>query len=148
VLVDPYLKLDALHTIVVSTQLTRLLVSGKRNNSTEVAAMQTYLDSPSLTRQVEVRQSTELHDRILITEDKSVLTLGTSLNGVGRTTTVLTPMPEQAGVVLREAYEQLWLDAELVGPEPVEDDEPDDAIEDEDNDASGADGDADERPTT
>ena len=125
-LADPYLKLDGLHRIVVSTQLTRLLVLGKPHNSAELAAMQTYLDSPSLGRRVEIRKSTDLHDRALLTEDGSVLTLGTSLNGVGSTTTVLTPMPEQGRLALRDYYEQLWAEGELVGPQYLVDGQTDD----------------------
>jgi hypothetical protein len=125
-LVDPYLKLDSLHRIVISTRLTRLLVSGKPGNSAEVAAMQTYLDSASLSRHIEVRASTELHDRILLTDDGTVLTLGTSLNGVGRTTTVLTPMPSTAGDVLRATYGEIWDNGSLVGPQPDETEEDED----------------------
>lgn len=143
-LVDPYLKLDSLHRIVVSTRLTRLLVTGRRND-TEIAAMQTYLDSPSLSRHIEMRASTELHDRILVTDDETVLTLGTSLNGVGRTTTVLTPMPPTAGDVLRAKYAEIWNSASLVGPQPVEADEDDDADQDdeEENETEAVETDAD-----
>lgn len=135
-LVDPYLKLDSLHRIVISTRLTRLLVTGRRNDA-EIAAMQTYLDSPSLPRHIEMRSSTELHDRILLTDDETVLTLGTSLNGVGRTTTVLTPMPSTASDVLRTKYAEIWDNASLVGPQPVEADEEDESDQDDD-DETGA----------
>ena len=118
-LVDPYLKVDGLHRVIQSTRLTRLLVTGKHNAS-EIAAMQTYLDSPSLARRIEMRSSTELHDRILLTDDETVLTLGTSLNSIGRTTTVLTPMPPTAGDVLRAKYEEIWDTGLLVGPQPDE----------------------------
>ena len=60
-LVDPYLKLADLHTIVVSTQRTRLLVSGKTNNRGEVGAILACLGKGSLSRRVEVRSSTGLH---------------------------------------------------------------------------------------
>jgi hypothetical protein len=132
-LVDPYLKLEGLAGIVTSTQLTRLLVSVKTGKP-ELAAMQTHLDSPRLTRRVEVRTSTKLHDRILLAKDRSVFTLGTSLNGVGSKTTVLTPMPSEAGAVVRELYEKLWTEADLVGPRPVEDEQ--DALEGEPRDDS------------
>lgn len=142
-LIDPYLKLDALHRIVTSTRLTRLLVSGKPGNRAEVAAMQTYLDSQSLARHVEVRASTEVHDRILLTDDGTVLTLGTSLNSVGRTTTVLTPMPSNAGAFLRNTSEEIWGNATLVGPQPseeeteAEEDETESETEETGSDESG-----------
>lgn len=119
-LVDPYLKLEHLHRIVVSTQLTRLLVSAK-NNRSEIAAMQAHLGNRSLSRLVEVRSSTQLHDRVLMADDGDVLTVGTSLNGIGKTTTVMTPMPSPARESLRDEYERLWADATLVGPIPDED---------------------------
>jgi len=106
-LVDPYLKLADLHTIVVSTQLTRLLVSGKTNNRGEVGAMLACLGKGSLSRRVEVRSSTGLHDRVLMADDGDVLTVGTSLNGVGKTTTVVSPMPSPARESLRDEYERL-----------------------------------------
>ncbi|ODR15989.1 hypothetical protein BHQ23_31490 [Mycobacterium gordonae] len=116
-LVDPYLQLDELHMVVVSTGLTRILVSGKPRHKRVVASMRAYLDSASLPRRVEARASTALHDRVLIADaEEQVLTLGTSLNGVGKVTTVLSPMPEKAREVLRADYAQLWNDAELVGP--------------------------------
>jgi hypothetical protein len=121
-LVDPYLKLADLHTIVVSTQLTRLLMSGKTNNRGVVASLEAYLGSQSLARPVEVRSSTELHDRVLVADDGDVLTVGTSLNGVGRTTTVMTPIPSPARESLRDEYERLWSEATLVGPSPAEED--------------------------
>ncbi|MBS1695773.1 MAG: hypothetical protein JST91_26550 [Actinobacteria bacterium] len=145
-LVDPYLKVDGLHRIVQSTRLTRLLVTGK-HNATEIAAMQTYLDSLSLPRHVEMRSSTELHDRILLTDDETVLTLGTSLNSIGRTTTVLTPMPPTAGDVLRAKYEEIWDNASLVGPQPDEDDE-DDQDEDDETDDGDISDDDDENDVT
>lgn len=138
-LVDPYLKLDSLHRIVTSTRLTRLLVTGKRNDA-EIAAMRTYLDSLSLARHVEVRSSTELHDRYLLAEDGAVLTLGTSLNGVGRTTTVLMPMPSEARETMRQTYERIWESGTLVGPQPnevSEDEQSETETDDADADQSG-----------
>lgn len=137
-LVDPYLKLDNLHRIVTSTRLTRLLVTSKRNDP-EIAAMRTYLDSPSLARHVEVRSSTELHDRYLLSDDGVVLTLGTSLNGVGRTTTVLMPIPTEALATVRETYERIWENGLLVGPQ-LKDAERSDESETENGDEAAEDG--------
>jgi len=117
-LVDPYLKLNDLHTILLSTRLTRLLVSGKHNER-EIGALRTYLASGSLSRRIEVRSSMKLHDRVLLADEGDVLTIGTSLNGVGRTTTVMTPIPTPAREALAEEYARLWEEADLVGPEPV-----------------------------
>lgn len=115
-LVDPYLEVTHLHRIVVSTQLTRVLVSGHARRRGEVEAMRAYLDSPSVARRLEVRSSTELHDRVLLADQGDVMTLGTSLNGVGRKTTVLAPLPSPAREALRQEYDRLWMEATLVGP--------------------------------
>ncbi len=64
---------------------------------------------------------TKLHDRLLIADDGDVLTLGTSLNGVGKTTTVMSPVPPPARDSLKDEYERLWASATLVGPEPPKD---------------------------
>ncbi|MFE0590319.1 hypothetical protein [Micromonospora echinospora] len=139
-LVDPYLKLADLHTIVVSTQLTRLLVSRKAPNRGVVASMEAYLDSQSLARPIEVRSSSKLHDRVLIADDGDVLTVGTSLNGIGKTTMVMTPIPSPARESLRSEYERLWSEATLVGPSPAEeeaDEEPDSGSSPEAGEPSG-----------
>lgn len=137
-LVDPYLKLDGLHALVVSTQLTRVLVSAQPSNVGVLAAMQVHLDSTSLSRNIEVRASKELHDRVVIGDEGDVYTLGSSLNGVGRKTTVFTPMPDSAAQALEDEYEELWEAATLVGPTPppVEDD---DSVEDEDDEDADSD---------
>ncbi|OBG00708.1 hypothetical protein A5773_04260 [Mycobacterium sp. 852014-52450_SCH5900713] len=121
-LVDPYLKLDVLHMVVMNTHLTRVLVSPKTGKGV-LPAMRTYLDSPSLARRVELRESGGLHDRYVFAEDKSAFMLGTSLNGVGKTTTVLVPIPSPARETLRDTYERLWEEATLIGPRPVSDEE-------------------------
>jgi hypothetical protein len=130
-LVDPYLKIDQLHMIVNRTSLTRLLVLANSRTTGALAAMETYLSGlaqsgPGLARRVEVRKSTEVHDRYLLADDGSVMSLGSSLVGVGRKTTVLTPLasPASAVAALRDEYEQMWERAELVGPQPTEHDDP------------------------
>jgi hypothetical protein len=115
-LVDPFLRLDQVHQLVVSTQLDRLMISGRPREQAVRAALGTYLDSPSLSRPIEVLESLGLHDRVLLASGGEVYTLGTSLNGVGRTTTVFTPLPPPAAEALRAEYDRLWNEAELVGP--------------------------------
>jgi hypothetical protein len=136
-LIDQFLKLDTLHDMVVQTGLTRFLVSGKPPNKPVVESMRAYLASPSIVRPVEVRASTGLHDRYLIADDGGVMTLGTSVNGVGKTTTVMSEMPATASNALRDEYAQLWAEAELVGPPPVEDEQ----LEDEGDQDDGDEGD-------
>lgn len=114
--VDPYLKLPDLDTLLVNTQVSRILIAAKKNNQSVIASMRTHLTSAGLPRRVEVRASADLHDRVIVADDGEVFTIGTSLNGVARTTTVFSPVPRPASVSLREEYERLWDQADLVGP--------------------------------
>lgn len=138
-LIDPYLEVDILHQILVTTSLTRLLVRvpTNKNQKANLAAIETYLDSGRLYRtDIEVRMSSELHDRYVLSEDDGeVLMLGTSLNGVSKKNTVLISMPEPAGKATRKAYEKIWDTAELVGPQPAADE---DGAEGEDGGADDA----------
>ncbi len=135
-LIDAYLKLDGLHMVVTTTRLTRLLVSANPRNESQLAAMQTYLDSDSLARRdIEMRASTEVHDRILLAEDGQVRTLGTSLNSVGTNTTVLTPMPAGVREFLRGNCERLWAEATLVGPQTVAEVESEDQTDDDETES-------------
>lgn len=122
-LIDPYLKLDQLHHIVSHTGIDRVLVTGAAGHQKHRTAMSTYLQSVSA-RAVEVRASTDLHDRLVIPTDGITLMLGASLDGVGRKTTVLSQLPESAASALREEHERLWSDATQVATSIV-DAEPD-----------------------
>lgn len=123
-LIDPYLKLEYLDTLVERTRLTRVLVSAKPGNKGVVASMQTYLASNTLRRRnIEVRMSAEAHDRCLLAENGALSTLGTSLNSIARTTTVMTPISSPALETLRRDCERLWREADLVGPPRRDDDD-------------------------
>lgn len=106
-LVDPFLGVEQLHELIQSTQISRFLVSSKRSAKDKRAAMATYLRSGALPRTVDVRVGDGLHDRVVLA-DRESFTLGTSLNGVGRTTTVLTPLPRAAADALRAEMDGLW----------------------------------------
>lgn len=116
-LIDPYLKLKDIKTIASHTQLTRLLVSGKVGgkvvnskgaNSSTLTQIAVYLSTEGLPRKIDIRSSTELHDRAILTNEGEVHTIGTSLNGIGRKTTTMVTMPPSAREHLRDDYERLW----------------------------------------
>jgi hypothetical protein len=109
-LIDPFLGLEQLHELIQSTRISRMLVSDKSTSANKRAAMATYLRSGSVARSVEVRAAPGLHDRLVLS-DRESFTLGTSLNGVGRTTTVLSPLPETAVTALLEEMEKTWAKA-------------------------------------
>lgn len=111
-LIDPYLKLNDIETLITHTQLTRLLVSGKTSgrgsNNSILAQVEIYSDTVGFSRRVEIRSSNELHDRSILTDEGKVYTIGTSLNGIGRTSTTMVTMPPLVRDRLREVYELLW----------------------------------------
>lgn len=111
-LIDPYLKLKDIETLITHTHLTRLLVSGKKSgrggNDSILVQVQIYSDTVGFSRRVEIRSSTELHDRAVLTDEGEVYTIGTSLNGIGRTATTMVTMPSSVRDRLKQEYEQLW----------------------------------------
>jgi hypothetical protein len=141
--VDPYLEVDALHKIILRTQLTRLLVRVPTNKGqqAQLTELQTYLDTPKFVGRIEVRMSAELHDRYVLREDGEVYTIGASLNGIPKHNTVMSQLPSPAREFAWETYERIWEEAELVGPplpaaddEAAADDETGDEQESEDDD--------------
>lgn len=113
-LVDPYLEVDALHHVVVSTRLSRLLVLDNGRNGSRLGAITTYLGG-RLTRPIQVRSSPDLHDRVVISEDAEVLTIGSSLNGLHKHTTMIVPVPSAGAPALVEYYDNLWKEARSLG---------------------------------
>lgn len=133
-LVDPYLRLEQLAQLVTHTRLDRLLVSNKDKSALARAAqIGVYLASSEVPRPVEVRASPDLHDRVVVADEGTIHTIGSSLNAIGRgSATVFTPLPAAAADALRDVYEQLWADADLVGSSA----NPDDPDEESQEDAS------------
>jgi hypothetical protein len=107
ILVDPFLGVEQLHELVLRTQLSRFLISDRPSAARKRAAIGTYLRGSGTARPVEVRAASGFHDRVVLGA-KGSFTLGTSLNGVGTTTTVLTPLPPAAADALRAETESIW----------------------------------------
>jgi hypothetical protein len=118
-LVDPYFRLDQLITVLNGTTIARVLLSKQHKGSGEDrAALRIALDSPSLPRPIEVRASADsaLHDRLVVGEGGEVWTLGASLNSIGNVNTVIIPVPKAGAEAMLLQANQLWEEAELVGP--------------------------------
>lgn len=118
-LIDPYLDVEILHRLLLSTGITRVLVFADRSNikNKNLPAIETHLSGILPRGNIEVRKTTDLHDRYVIAdEDGEVLMLGTSLNGVTKKNTALISLPEPAAKATRDAHEKIWDNAELVGP--------------------------------
>lgn len=106
-LVDPYLELSDLHNIVVSTQIERVMIGSGPRNQKRVVGISTYLASVPH-RPIEVRTSEELHDRVAISTAGEVLTIGTSINGLSKHTTMIAPVPSVGARALVNYYDELW----------------------------------------
>lgn len=129
-LIDPYLRLEQLLVVKAYTTVSRVLISA-RIKQEERAAMAVLVSSGG-DHEIELRVAGNgvLHDRMIVGRD-SVLTIGTSINTIGRQhPTVLTPLPEVAADVFREHAEGWWDEADfLAAYPPYEEDEIDDEQE-------------------
>ncbi|KPM55666.1 hypothetical protein ACG83_10275 [Frankia sp. R43] len=124
-LVDQYMNLEQFMMVLQDTALARVLL-GTKTSARIQAEIKTLCASPAIPRSVEVRVATErVHDRFLVSDDDSVYTLGGSLSTVGKSTTVITPVPESGADGIRSRIEEWWKKAEIIAPIPVEEGEDD-----------------------
>lgn len=119
-LVDPYLGIDELDQITKGTSIDRVLVSAHSRRNKERALIAAYLTTLDSSRTLQARASSALHDRVIITNSGNVVTLGASLNGIGKKTTILSPVPEPAAATLAKHYMAIWEDAESVQPPAID----------------------------
>lgn len=110
-LVDPYLDAQELLDIVEHTQLERVVVGQK--DKAKTTRLRLALKNPEIAAKVEIRASSEVHDRMVISATGAVWLIGASLNTVSRRSsfTTLTPMPGAAADVLRNRVEECWSSA-------------------------------------
>jgi hypothetical protein len=87
-LVDPFLSLEGLYHVIQLTEVTKILVSPKAPQKQLKAAV----GSTSLTRPLELRASSEVHDRLFVPLTGTIEMLGTSLNGVSKRLSLLAPL--------------------------------------------------------
>lgn len=106
-IVDPYLKAEHLVDLIEYTSADRFLV-GPKVGVGPSATMQMLVDAPS-PRRHELREAAagELHDRYIVSTD-AVYSIGTSMNGVKKTGTLLMPLPDIAASTIRTAMEGVW----------------------------------------
>jgi len=106
-LVDPYFRLAQFADIVYYTTVSRLLVGPKA----DVPGLKLAIRDLPPDRTLDIRQADAVHDRFSIPSSGSIEMLGTSLNGVGKKTTVLVPIEPPIADQIREAHETLWAEA-------------------------------------
>jgi hypothetical protein len=115
-LVEPYFRLQQLMDIAEFDNIVRVLV-GSRLKGHEYELIATGLASLGEERTIEVRKTSELHDRYLIPANEgAVLMLGASLGGIGKNVSTLTTLGQLASQALRDAHERIWADGEPIEP--------------------------------
>ena len=121
VLVDPYFKADMMEWLINATPVTRLLLDGRKGELTKVELALDGLKDVAGADRLEVRASSSdtFHDRCLVHADGTVRLLGTSVTGVGRHLTTITPLPLVATAVLVKHINKLWDKAQVVEGKPL-----------------------------
>jgi len=104
-LVEPYLGVQHLMDIASYTEVTRVLIGDQSQHRKGLRAAGEKLE---LNRSLEIRVSSELHDRYFVPKVGLVDMLGTSMSGVGKKLTVLAPLDEAASNVIRKLVEGMW----------------------------------------
>jgi hypothetical protein len=103
-LVDPFLSLEGLYHVIQLTEVTKLLVGPKAPQKQLKAAV----GSTSLPRPLELRASSEVHDRLFVPVTGTIEMLGTSLNGVSKRLSLLVPLSQDASDALRRNLGPIW----------------------------------------
>ncbi|MDN3240899.1 hypothetical protein [Glycomyces tritici] len=126
-LVDPYFLPDMLPWLLRSTKITRVLVKEPKHPPKKKAGPIQLLASALHDLQAEVKDrlevrystSTNLHDRCIISEDKTVSLLGTSLTGIHSHLTVIYPLPSSLQRSYVATIEKFWKEATLIQPQSL-----------------------------
>ena len=109
-LVDPYLEIEALAIVANGTSIGRVLTSKK--DQARVAAIIAAAQTDALPNTIDIRFSSELHDRYVIPPTGPIEHLGTSLNGASKHVSVSTPLREPVASEIRRLMEGIWERAE------------------------------------
>jgi hypothetical protein len=113
-LVDPYIDSLSLYLLGGEARVERIL-TGKKMGKGKLGELKATLGRLDQGSRPEVRTSQTLHDRFVLASD-SVWTIGSSLNGIGKSLTVITPIRGQEGDALRAKLEEQWDAAMLLQP--------------------------------
>ncbi|GAA1680917.1 hypothetical protein GCM10009765_32610 [Fodinicola feengrottensis] len=112
-LVDPFLKPEAVQWLLQDTTIRRVLIKSAggrkelKRDQDEIAIALGALEHGS---ELEIRHadSKEMHDRCLIADNDTVMVIGSSLSGIGKNVTALIQAPPDIARMYRERNEQLW----------------------------------------
>jgi hypothetical protein len=112
-LLDPYLKPEALLWLITSTEITRALIKPPRGG---IGPFQVALGYTRGSERIDIRVTStdEFHDRSIVGADGAVTLMGTSVNGLDRHLSSLTTLTAEDGASLRARYESLYSAAERI----------------------------------
>jgi hypothetical protein len=114
--VDPYLDSLSLFLLARDGIAKRVLTSSKMGKA-RLAELTATLAGIEPSARPQARLSNELHDRYVV-GDGSVQMLGASLNGVGKSLTVLLPITGRVADGIRSTLESQWDSAEAISVDP------------------------------
>jgi hypothetical protein len=107
-LIDPYLGAEQYFGLVRHTSVKRIITADKGGDRVKaLSAGRAYLGQAG--EAVEIRLTNAFHDRYVIPEKGLIWMLGTSLNGVGKRTSMMVQIADSpGGRAIREAFNQEW----------------------------------------
>ncbi|MGD0862761.1 MAG: hypothetical protein ABSA21_08350 [Candidatus Limnocylindrales bacterium] len=114
-LIDPYLGAEEYFGLVRHTSVKRIITGDKNGDRLKaLSAGRAYLGQNG-GEAAEIRVTNAFHDRYVIPEKGSIWMLGTSLNGVGKRTSMMVQVPDNpGGRAIRDAFEEEWGKAKSV----------------------------------
>lgn len=115
-LIDPYFKADMLQWLLSATTISRLLVAKQAGEVPQLElALDALKDLPDVDRlEVRATSSEALHDRCLVHANGLIELLGTSVTGIGKHLSTITPLPAVAAATYQAHLDELWSSAKRV----------------------------------
>jgi hypothetical protein len=122
-LIDPYIGAEQYFGLVRHTSVKRIITADRGGDRLKaLSAGRAYLGQAGDV--AEIRVTNVFHDRYVIPEKGPIWMLGTSLNGVGKRTSMMVQVAENpGGRAIREAFNEEWNKAKDVSAFTVSDHE-------------------------
>lgn len=121
-LVDPYFKFDYLY-LFSQTNIRKFIIQDKVKNKDNPEIKKIQMGLCRLQEQgqnnyiFKIAESKDMHDRFLKDSDGKVYTIGTSINSIGKRTSMMIECPESLQKDAANHIQQLWQSATQIKPE-------------------------------